>query len=181
MFLSSIDIRKFQERYNLLNPFVEKKKDEEAGLSGGLSYCGYDIHLADVGEGWEHGENVPAHLASRDFFVRGYNHELVDSQFVLGSSLEKFKMPNNLVGFVKDKSTLARQGISVFNTVIEPGWSGYLTLEIAYLRPDKEPPVLLYGQPIAQIMFAKLSTELSEGYAGKYMDQPSHPVEARFN
>ena len=42
------------------------------------------------------------------------------------SSIEFFNMPKYLVGIVHDKSSLARQGLSVFNTVIEPGWKGYL-------------------------------------------------------
>ena len=41
-------------------------------------------------------------------------------------------MPRDMVGVVHDKSTWARRGLSVFNTVIEPGWRGKLTLELVY-------------------------------------------------
>ena len=47
--------------------------------------------------------------------------ERFDGRFVIASAIEEFDMPDDLVGIVHDKSTWARRGLSVFNTVIEPG------------------------------------------------------------
>ena len=55
-------------------------------------------------------------------------------QFLLAATVERFQMPNDLMGIVHDKSTWARRGLVVQNTVIEPGWHGYLTIEVDQSR-----------------------------------------------
>ena len=97
-------------------------------------------------------------------------------RFVLASAMEEFDMPNDLVGVVHDKSTWARQGVSVFNTVIEPGWKGFLTLEIVF--HGQERVRLPAGAGIAQVLFHKLS-EPAE-YSGKYQNQADKPVESKW-
>lgn len=123
------------------------------GLTYGLSACGYDIRLS------------------------GQMH-LLPSDFKLGASIECFKMPPNVMGLVKDKSSLARRGVSVFNTVIEPGWQGYLTLEIVNNGTDK-----IYfhpGYPIAQIVFQWLDEPTHLPYGGKYQNQGPYPQKAKY-
>src|SRR5688572_29515917 len=83
------------------------------GVTYGLGPCGYDIRIAE------------------DLFLHAWLEN--DKSFVdfgLASSMEEFQMPNNLVGIVHDKSTWARKGLAVQNTVIEPGWHGFLILEL---------------------------------------------------
>jgi dCTP deaminase len=86
-------------------------------------------------------------------------------------------MPNNVVGIVHDKSSLARQGIAVQNTVAEPGWRGYLTLEITNHYVNKI--LLLKGDAIAQVVFHFLDEPTELIYDGKYQDQQRGPQEAR--
>jgi dCTP deaminase len=121
------------------------------GVSYGLSEAGYDIRIK---------QDVILHPFKR---------------FALASTIEKFHMPYDLVGIVHDKSTWARRGLSVFNTVIEPGWKGYLTLELVYhgWLPLRIPA----GAGIAQVIFHQLESRTT--YVGKYQDQPDRPVEAR--
>jgi dCTP deaminase len=85
-------------------------------------------------------------------------------------------MPNHLVGVVHDKSTWARQGLSVFNTVIEPDWEGYLTLEL--VNHGNGELVIPAGVGIAQVLFYTLLEDASYG-DGKYQGQPDCPVEAK--
>ena len=92
----------------------------------------------------------------------------------LASTMERFTMPDWLMGEVVDKSTNARRFISLFNTRIQPGWCGYLTLEIVnhsdtWVRFDA-------GDPIAQIVFMRLDEPTESPYAGKYQDQTDGPV-----
>lgn len=135
---------------NIVTPFVATKKVcDVTGMSYGLSAAGYDIRLA------------------RDLTIHAKGYEL-------GSSLELFDMPTDLLGVVHDKSTLARARITVQNTVIEPGWCGYLTLELA--NHGDTPHTLYAGQPIAQILFHMLFTNTDAPYDGKYQNQPDHPV-----
>lgn len=119
------------------------------GKSFGLSACGYDIRCAQT--------------------VRMYS-----GYFTLVSSVEEFNMPHDLVGIVHDKSTWAREGLAVQNTVIEPGWRGFLTLELTSALPL----VIQRDDPIAQIIFHKLDEPSILPYDGKYQDQPNTPVKA---
>lgn len=96
--------------------------------------------------------------------------------FVLASAMERFKMPRNLVGIVHDKSTWARQGLSVFNTVIEPNWEGYLTLELSF--KGTESVHIPAGAGIAQVIFHTISEDAA--YSGKYQNQDDRPVDAIF-
>ena len=81
-------------------------------------------------------------------------------------------MPNDLVGIVHDKSTWARFGLSVFNTVIEPGWHGFLTLELVYHgNGDLFIPA---GSGIAQVVFHE--TTCAAAYNGKYQRQSQGPT-----
>jgi len=77
-----------------------------------------------------------------------------------------------VVGIVHDKSSLARRGLAAQNTVLEPGWRGFLTLELT--NHGTKPIRLEAGQPIAQILFHTV-TGVVEPYSGKYQDQGQGP------
>lgn len=128
--------------------------------SHGLSEAGYDIRIKQ-----------DIHFTPYGVYVDG-DHQ--DGKFTLASAIEEFQMPNNLVGVVHDKSTWARKGLSVRNTVIEPGWKGFLTLELVHDgREDLHIPA---GSGIAQVLFQQ--TMVSSSYDGKYQNQADMPVEA---
>lgn len=154
----------------MISPFIGKKSSKEGGPSFGLSSYGYDIRLgddfiiitADLVDPKHPDEIEHEHLHSSIPFI------LAPGAFILGSSIERFIMPSTVTGFVKDKSTYARCGIAVQNTVIEAGWEGILTLEISNHSESK---VLLYpGEGIAQIMFDE-GLPPSNVYNGKYQNQ----------
>lgn len=135
----------------ILTPFHERKVHELTGMSFGLSCAGYDIRL------------------DNDVFLKSHGFEL-------GVSMEHFNMPPNVLARVADKSTLARQGISVFNTIIEPGWKGFLTIEIANHSEDVKR--LVHGQPIAQIIFQFTDEKVERLYTGKYQNAEKKPQPA---
>jgi dCTP deaminase len=137
------------------------EKRREHGVSWGLSEAGYDIRLKQDIE-----------FAAGGFWIDGM--WMGDGNFTIASAIEEFQMPHNLVGIVHDKSTWARQGLSVFNTVVENGWCGWLTLELVYHgRGELHIPA---GAGIAQVVFHETSRFAS--YDGKYQNQPDRPVEA---
>jgi hypothetical protein len=92
--------------------------------------------------------------------------------------MEKFEMPPRVVGRVCDKSSWARLGLSVFNTVIEPGWRGFLTLELKNQHHDRYLEIN-EGDPIAQIVFEFTDEACESPYSGRYQDQASGPQSAR--
>lgn len=102
---------------------------------------------------------------------------LTPGDFTLASTIEEFNLPKDVIGFVKDKSSWARKGLSVFNTVIEPGWSGFLTLEL--VNHGHEDLVITEGDPIAQIIFQWVDEE-TNGYSGKYQFQKAGPQVAKY-
>jgi dCTP deaminase len=144
-------------RLQPVRPFEERQRQN--GMSFGLSACGYDVRI-DLDDKWAGEWWMPP------------------GEFLLASTLEEFNMPPNLVGIVHDKSTWARKGLAVQNTVIEPGWRGYLTLELT--NHGNEELCLQHGDPIAQILFHLLDEETEQPYQGKYQDQERGAQAARF-
>lgn len=138
-----------RERSDVITPFHERTILR--GRSFGLSMAGYDVRIAQ-------------------------NLDVSPGGFVLGSTVERFDMPADLLGLVKDKSSWARAGIAVQNTVIEPGWKGHLTVEITNHGPDEIR--IEAGDPIAQILFMLLAAPAVETYQGKYQNQGPAPQEA---
>jgi len=63
----------------------------------------------------------------------------------------------------------------VFNTVIEPGWEGWLTLELVY--HGWKPLHIPAGAGIAQVIFHQTTDRAA--YTGKYQNQPDEPVKAK--
>lgn len=141
----------------------------EDGYTYGLGPAGYDLRL-DLGNQYRQGTD-PSAWTSDDTRV------LRPGEFLLAAAQEHFKMPNWLLGVVHDKSSLARRGVSVFNTVIEPGWRGYLTLEI--VNHSREAVTLKQGMGIAQVIFHRCDESVERPYDGKYQDQEAGPVPAR--
>jgi dCTP deaminase len=136
-------------------------KMRQHGVSWGLSEAGYDIRIK---------QDIV--FEAGGFWMDGM--WMGEGNFTIASAIEEFQMPHNLVGIVHDKSTWARQGLSVFNTVIENGWCGFLTLELVYHgRNGLHIPA---GAGIAQVVFHETSRFAS--YDGKYQNQPDRPVEA---
>jgi len=146
---------------------METKKLKVHGTSYGLSEAGYDIRLK---------QDIIFDFIEYALFPKSHFIEIdgkkKQGRFVLASAIEEFDMPNDLVGVVHDKSTWARQGISVFNTVIEPGWKGFLTLEIVFHGSEKVR--IPAGSGIAQVLFHKIQD--SAEYNGKYQNQEDRPV-----
>jgi dCTP deaminase len=151
-------------------PFEEmlSEKRREHGVSYGLAEAGYDIRIKQ--EVFFSG-NGPYKVAT--VTVDGLTET---GNFTIASAIEKFTMPTDLVGVVHDKSTWARKGLSVFNTVIEPGWEGYLTLELVYHGQD--PLHIPAGAGIAQVLFSRVENPAQ--YSGKYQGQEDKPVAAKF-
>jgi dCTP deaminase len=54
-------------------------------------------------------------------------------EFVLGSTLERVRIPDDLVARLEGKSSLGRLGLLIHSTAgyVDPGWDGYLTLELS--------------------------------------------------
>ena len=167
MVINRLDLLRAAPIKNMLH-----QKEKAHGVSHGLSEAGYDIRIAQSVKFFN--EDGIQRVA---VMTPGYMEEpsFDEGRFCIASATEEFDMPNNLVGIVHDKSTWARQGLSVFNTVIEPGWKGFLTLELVY-HGNRE-LIIPAGAGIAQVIFHE--TICTANYEGKYQNQEDRPVPAR--
>ena len=85
-------------------------------------------------------------------------------EFVLGSTLERIRLPDDLVARLEGKSSLGRLGLLIHSTAgfIDPGWDGHVTLELSNVA---NLPVTIYpGMKIGQISFVQLSEPAQRPY-----------------
>ncbi len=90
--------------------------------------------------------------------------------FVLGTTVEYIKIPDDIACQVHGCSSIGRTGLFVQNAGwVDPGFEGELTLELfnasstrLYLEP---------GQRIAQLSFTYLNSPARNPYRGRYMNQ----------
>ncbi|HXF37241.1 MAG TPA: dCTP deaminase [Actinomycetota bacterium] len=102
-------------------------------------------------------------------------------EFVLGATLERVALPDDLVARLEGKSSLGRLGLLIHSTAgyVDPGWDGFLTLELSNVA---NLPITIYpGMKIGQISFFRLSSaaEVPYGARGKYQGQRG-PTASRF-
>ena len=144
-------------------------------ISYGLSSYGYDIRLAGefkVPAGG-HGLLDPKALDAAAFVeLHAETFDLAPQTFVLGRTVEYFRIPPDVMTLCVGKSSYARCGVLVNVTPFEPGWEGYATLCIANVGAR---PVRLYaGEGIAQVLFFESEEACEVTYAdrqGKYQAQ----------
>jgi dCTP deaminase len=97
-------------------------------------------------------------------------------EFVLGSTLERVTLPDDLVARLEGKSSLGRLGLLIHSTAgfIDPGWDGHVTLELANVA---NLPITVYpGMKIGQLSFVQLTEPAehpygSDGLGSKYQGQ----------
>jgi dCTP deaminase len=105
-------------------------------------------------------------------------------EFVLGSTLERVQLPDDLVARLEGKSSLGRLGLLIHSTAgfVDAGWNGQLTLELSNVATL---PITLYpGMRIGQISFIRMTTAADQPYGSgalrsKYQDQRG-PIPSRY-
>jgi dCTP deaminase len=105
-------------------------------------------------------------------------------EFVLGSTLERVAVPDDLVARIEGKSSLGRLGLLIHSTAgfVDPGFNGHITLELANVASL---PITLYpGMKIGQISFVEMTTPADNPYGkgakgSKYQGQRG-PTPSRY-
>ena len=189
MLLVDHEIRKLClcETYHNDSPMIEPFSEAVSGggvISYGLTHAGYDVRLAGdvLVFNNAHGQTVdPKRFKDLDYRGKLFaSIELSPHQavvipahgYILGRTHEYLRVPNYLSARCVGKSTLARCGIIVNTTPLEPGWEGHLTVEISNSCPC--PAVVYVMEGVAQIQFERLSATPEKSYAdkkGKYQGQ----------
>jgi len=105
-------------------------------------------------------------------------------EFVLASTLESITLPDDIVGRLEGKSSLARIGLLIHSTAgyVDPGWQGHLTIQLSNVA--KLPIALYYKMKIGQISFLRLTSPVDRLYGAtelgsKYQGQ-TEPTASRY-
>ena len=91
-------------------------------------------------------------------------------QFVLATTMEYVKLPDNLTARVEGRSSVGRMGLFIQNAGwVDPGFEGEITLEL--FNASDKPILLESGKRVGQLVFAELDGECIQPYNGKYQFQ----------
>lgn len=86
-------------------------------------------------------------------------------ELCLGKTLERIRLPNNVMGKLEGRSRYARMGVIIHTTsaLVQPGSDNHQVLEIVNLAPF---PIKLHsGMRISQVVFELLETPTERPYA----------------
>ena len=103
--------------------------------------------------------------------------ELVQSEivipphsFLLASTKETIRLPDDLTAFVEGRSSIGRIGLFIQNAGwVDPGFEGTITLQL--YNSNRLPIRLQEGRRICQLVFARLDRAAENPYSGKYQFQ----------
>ena len=170
---SWIRARSLEEQ--MITPF-EEKLTRDGVISYGLSSYGYDARVSDE---FKIFTNIDSAIVDpKSFSEKGFVDRKTDvciippNSFVLARTVERFKIPRDVLVVCVGKSTYARCGIIVNVTPLEPEWEGHVTLEFSNTTPL--PAKIFANEGACQFLFFKGESVCETSYAdrsGKYMGQ----------
>jgi len=137
-------------------------------LGGSLKlFRGGTYRFVDTRKGLPEDAMEEVNLKDGDPFI------LEPGAFAIASTKESLKLPNDIVGRLEGKSSLARLGILVHSTAarFDPGWNGAPVLELGNLGP--KPAILYCGMPICAFTFEKIAAGVKMPYSGSRSDRYS--------
>lgn len=170
-------IGEMSAQHGMIDPYLKELVVEDNRgpvVSFGQSSYGYDIRIDNEFKLFHNltGGVIDPKKATLDAFVTLTSDDWIEipaNSFVLGKSVEYIRMLSNVLSILLGKSTYARCGLVLNFTPLEPGWEGFITIEISNTMPI---PVRVYvGEGIAQALFFQSPDETTVTYrtrGGKY-------------
>lgn len=168
-------IRTMAQEHGMITPFEEKLVCK-GKISYGLSSYGYDLRVSNRFKIFTNVNNTvvdPKAFDANSFIdFEGDICTVPPNSFALATSVEYFRIPDNVITICLGKSTYARCGIIVNVTPFEPGWEGFVTLEISNTTPL---PCRIYAnEGLCQVLFFEGDEACETTYRsreGKYQAQ----------
>ena len=163
----------------LISPFEPaqiRRNGTNRLVSYGTSSYGYDVRCSDRFKIFTNINSAvvdPKNFDENSFVdFQGDVCHIPPNSFALASTIERFKIPRNVLTVCLGKSTYARCGIIVNVTPLEPEWEGHVTLEFSNTSPL---PARIYAnEGVAQVIFLESDEECEVSYkdkGGKYQGQ----------
>jgi len=120
-------------------------------------------------------EDFNMNMISMDSEIKYREYEgdkitLPPHSFLLATTMEYVKLPNDLTAFVEGRSSIGRMGLFIQNAGwVDPGFHGRITLEL--YNANSLPIQLEAGRRICQLVFCKMDQATLNPYRGKYQGQ----------
>jgi dCTP deaminase len=172
-------IRRMAAEHNMIEPFEARQVRESAGkriVSYGTSSYGYDVRCSDEFKIFTNINSTivdPKNFDEKSFVdLKGEVCIIPPNSFALARTVERFRIPRNVLVICLGKSSYARCGIVVNVTPLEPEWEGFVTLEFSNTTPL--PAKIYANEGVAQMLFFESDEVCETSYrdrAGKYQDQ----------
>jgi dCTP deaminase len=172
-------IRRMAAAHNMIEPFEAGQVREVDGrkiVSYGTSSYGYDVRCSDEFKVFTNVYSTvvdPKNFDEKSFVdLKGDVCIIPPNSFALARTVERFRIPRNVLVVCLGKSSYARCGIVVNVTPLEPEWEGYVTLEFSNTTPL--PAKIYANEGVAQMLFFESDEVCETSYAdrgGKYQDQ----------
>ena len=140
--------------------------------SGQIQPASVDIRLGDTYSIVKDNTSTIVSLESTVEYeqIKTDRYILLPGQFVLATTMEYFRMPDNLTAFVEGRSSVGRLGLFVQNAGwVDPGFEGEITLEL--FNANRCAIELQAGRRVGQLVFANLDQNADNPYCGKYVGQ----------
>lgn len=180
MVLSDRDIRsRVKSKGIVIKPWDDScLQPSSVDLHLGDNFLVFDTHVHAL---IDTRKSIEGHM--KKVVIKGDEPLLVHPrEFVLGTTMEWIKIPDDLVGRLDGKSSLGRVGLIIHSTAgyFDPGFEGQGTLEISNLA---NLPIALYkGMRICQMSFVQMTSaaqfpyghsKLKSHYKGQVGTTPS--------
>lgn len=163
MILSDVTLEKLiKEKRLVIEPLTEESI-QPASID-----CRLGTHFLIV-----ENHNMRAISMSQEIQYREINSETMiipPHSFLLATTMEYVKLPNDLVAFVEGRSSIGRMGLFIQNAGwVDPGFEGRITLEL--FNASSLPIELEAGRRICQLVFCNMDGAAKTPYQGKYQGQ----------
>jgi dCTP deaminase len=172
-------IRRMAAETAMIEPFEAGQVREVDGrkiVSYGTSSYGYDVRCSDEFKVFTNVYSTvvdPKNFDDKSFVdLKGPVCIIPPNSFALARTIERFRIPRNVLVICLGKSSYARCGIVVNVTPLEPEWEGYVTLEFSNTTPL--PAKIYANEGVAQMLFFESDEVCETSYrdrGGKYQDQ----------
>jgi dCTP deaminase len=172
-------IRRMAASDGMIEPFEAgqvRSVDGKRIVSYGTSSYGYDVRCSDEFKIFTNVHSTvvdPKHFDEKSFVdLKGDVCIIPPNSFALARTVERFRIPRNVLVVCLGKSSYARCGIVVNVTPLEPEWEGFVTLEFSNTTPL--PAKIYANEGVAQMLFFEADEVCETSYAdrgGKYQGQ----------
>lgn len=163
MILSDKTLKSLLKSGELVVSPIDEKSIQPASID-----CRLGDHFLVIEDNHMHVITLGEEIKYRE--IEGDSITIPPHSFILATTQEYIKMPNNLTAFVEGRSSIGRIGLFIQNAGwVDPGFEGRITLEL--YNASSLPIKLESGKRICQLVFCKMDSAADKPYEGKYQRQ----------